>query len=320
MNPEVIFWYTFHIVSTILGIFIAFMVLKYLDKKPLGMQTIFDEIIKDFIYLNMLDWLTFIVAVAASYFPPLNHYTINTILICKITMSSAVTYQLSILMLIRYFHVFYPNQMNNAPFARNLARLFLVYTSLTSSLVVDVKNTIAYHMIIDGNRNHTLSKKENTDGIQFPLPIAIGISTCIVIFIFTQYKIERFNQSVDAQQQQPQLVQHQQEREENQDQNVSEENSKTTYRIVLVVMIALAVSCMLFMVIIHRTPPEHLYIKMLRLVSIRLLILYNIIPIILIIRSENISSFFKSQITIILKSCRNCKNNQIEPIVELNVL
>ena len=320
MNPEVIFWYTFHIVSTILGIFIAFMVLKYLDKKPLGMQTIFDEIIKDFIYLNMLDWLTFIVAVAASYFPPLNHYTINTILICKITMSSAVTYQLSILMLIRYFHVFYPNQMNNAPFARNLARLFLVYTSLTSSLVVDVKNTIAYHMIIDGNRNHTLSKKENTDGIQFPLPIAIGISTSIVIFIFTQYKIERFNQSVDAQQQQPQLVQHQQEREENQDQNVSEENSKTTYRIVLVVMIALAVSCMLFMVIIHRTPPEHLYIKMLRLVSIRLLILYNIIPIILIIRSENISSFFKSQITIILKSCRNCKNNQIEPIVELNVL
>ena len=329
MNPEVIFWYTFHIVSTILGSFIAFMVLKYLDKKPLGMQTIFDEIIKDFIYLNILDWLTFIAGVAASYFPPLNHYTINTILICKITMSSAVTYQLSILMLIRYFHVFYPNQMNNAPFARNLARLFLVYTSLTSTLVVDVKNTIAYHMIIDGNgnyykeertHNHTLIRTENTDGIQFPLPIAIGISTSIVIFIFTQYKIERFNQSVDAQQQQPQLVQHQQEREENQDQNVSEENSKTTYRIVLVVMIALAVSSMLFMVIIHRTPPEHLYIKMLRLISIRLLIQFNIIPIILIIRSENISSFFKSQLTIILKSCRNCKNNQIEPIVELNVL
>ena len=157
MNPEVIFWYTFHIVSTILGIFIAFMVLKYLDKKPLGMQTIFDEIIKDFIYLNMLDWLTFIVAVAASYFPPLNHYTINVILICRITISSAVTYQLSILMLIRYLCVFYPTQMNNAHFAKNLARLFVVYIAFTTAIFIDKKNT-PYYLLVSGKNVAPLPK------------------------------------------------------------------------------------------------------------------------------------------------------------------
>ena len=330
MNTEETFWYVFHFFFIIMATFIAHIVLKYIRKKPLGMQTMFDEIIKDTIYLSMLDLISTVIVLVAVKLPThLDYFVICTIVICRHTMSIAILCQLSILMLIRYFHVFYPNQMNNAPFARNLARLFLVYTSLTSSLVLDVKNTIAYHMIIDGNRNyykeerthnHTLSKTENTDGIQFPLPIAIGISTCIVIFIFTQYKIERFNQSVDAQQQQhPQPVQHQQEREENQDQNVSQENSKYTYRIALAIIIALIVSFMLFRVM-QPPSPKHLYIKMLRLISIKLLILNNTIPIILIIRSGNISSFFKSQIIKILKSCRNCKNNQIEPIVELNVV
>ena len=111
-------------------------------------------------------------------------------------------------------------------------------------------------------------------------------------------------------------MQHQQEREENLDQNVSEDNSKNTYRIVFTIIIVMLISMALFILI---TPPEHMYIKMLRFVSIKQLIIANIIPIILIIRNDNISSYFKSQISKILKSCW-CKNNQIEPIIELNVL
>ena len=79
------------------------MVLKYLNKKPLGMQTIFDEIIKDFIYINILDWLIFNVSdIAVTFFAPLNHYVISTIMICRFASSMAVINQLSIIMVIRY--------------------------------------------------------------------------------------------------------------------------------------------------------------------------------------------------------------------------
>ena len=305
MNPEVIFWYTFHIVSTILGIFIAFMVLKYLDKKPLGMQTIFDEIIKDFIYLNMLDWLTFIVAVAASYFPPLNHYTMNTILICRITMSSAVTYQLSILMLIRYLCVFYPTQMNNAHFAKNLARLFLVYISFTTALLVDKKSMPFYFIasgkiIENGNNAHPLTKP--------PIVFFITTGVCLMILIFTQYKIEKFNQSVDSQEQHV-------EEAGGEYQNSSDTYSKNTYRIVLLILCILITLVVLYVLL---TPGLHLIDIIFKLLAIKHIILHNVIPIIFIVRNELLFSFMKIQIMKILK-CK-CRNNQIERIIELNVL
>ena len=76
---------------------------------------------------------------------------------------------------------------------------------------------------------------------------------------------------MDAQQQQPQQVQHQQI-QENQDQyqNVSEDSSKNTYRIVSAIIIVMLISMTLFILL---TPPEHMYIKMLRIVSIKQLII-----------------------------------------------
>ena len=304
MNPEVIFWCSFHIVSTILGSFIAFMVLKYLDKKPLGMQTIFDELIKDFIYLNILDWLTFIAAVAASYFPPLNHYTINTILICRITMESAVTYQLSILMLIRYLYVFYPTQMNNAHFARNLARLFVIYIAFTTAILIDKKNT-PYYLIVsskdigNGNNAEPLPKA--------PVLMLIMLGVNLMILIFTQYKIEKFNQSVDSQ------LQHVEEAGEEY-QNFADTYSKNTYRILLLILCILFTSVVIYFLL---TPWSDIII-IVKAITIKHMILHNIIPIIFIVRSEPLFCFIKIQILKILK-CK-CRNNQIEPMIELNVL
>ena len=305
MNPEVIFWYTFHIVSTILGIFIAFMVLKYLDKKPLGMQTIFDEIIKDFIYLNMLDWLTFIVAVAASYFPPLNHYTINTILICRITMSSAVTYQLSILMLIRYLCVFYPTQMNNAHFAKNLSRLFVTYIAFTTAIFIDKENTPYYFIVSSKN----IGNGNNAEPLpKAPVLMLFMLGLNLMILILTQYKIEKFNQSVDSQ------LQHVEEAGEEY-QNFADTYSKNTYRILLLILCNLFTSVVIYFLL---TPWVHWFDIILRAIAIKHMILHNIIPIIFIVRSELLFCFMKIQILKILK-CK-CRNNQIEPMIELNVL
>ena len=303
-DPEAVFWNILQVISTILGSFTAYIVLKYLNKKPLGMQTIFDEIIKDTIYLNVLDWLIFVVmGISVEFLAPLNHYARNTLIICHITVTIAVVNQLSILMFIRYLYVFYPTQMNNAHFAKNLARLFLVYISFTTALLIDIKNVPLYYVA---------SGKTEENGLN-PKPIFLmTIGMCGIILIFTQYKIEKFNQSVDSQQQDMQV----EEAGGEENQNFSDKYSKNTYRIVLIILFVYFTSFALY---IRMTPWLNLYMKTLRFTCMKYLILHNVIPTIFIVRNDTLFCFMKIQILKILK-CKCCRHNQIEPMIELNVL
>ena len=305
MNPEAIFWYIPKVISSILGSFIAYMVLKYLNKKPLGMQTVFDEIIKDFIYINILDWLIFNVSdIAVTFFAPLNHYVISTIMICRFTSSIAVINQLSIIMVIRYLYVFYPSQMNDAHFAKNLARLFLVCISFTAALFIDKKNTPFYYIAngkLIGNGFDT-----KTDAAK-PIPFFITIGVCGIILVFTQCKIEKFNQSVASQQQDVQV-------EENQ--NSSDRYRNCTIRIALMILFLLLTSVTMYHLLVRRPWVNILDISRTR--TLKEIILYNIIPMIFIVRNDTLFCFMKIQILKILK-CK-CRNNQIEPMIELNVL
>ena len=298
MNPELIFWFTLRVVSNILGSFKAYMVLKYLNKKPLGMQTIFDEMIKDFIYLNMLDWLLlFVTDVTMLFFAPLNHYAIITMILCRFVVSIAVVNQLSTSMLIRYLYVFYPTQINNAHFDKNFTRLFLVFISFITALSVDMKNT-PFYIIASGKNIENV-----TDIKSFAVPFIIVMVVCLKIMIFTQYKIEKFNQSVDSQHQDVQLEEAGQENQ----------NYFNTYRIVLIMIFFFIISVPIYHLL--RGPSYELT---LRLIAMKHIILHNVIPIIFIVRNDTLFCFMKIQILKILK-CK-CRNNQIEPMIELNVL
>ena len=268
------------------------------------MQTIFDEIIKDTIYLNVLDWLIFVVMdISVEFFAPLNHYAISTFIICRMTVTIAGVNQLSILMFIRYLYVFYPTQMNNAHFAKNLARLFLVYISFTTALLIDIKNVPLYYVASGKTMENGFNPK--------PIPFFITIGVFGIILIFTQYKIEKFNQSVDSQQQDVQV----EEAGGEENQNFSDKYSKNTYRIVLIILFLFLISVALFTFL---TPWVHFNDITLRLSTIKYVILHNVIPIIFIVRNDTLFCFMKIQIMKILK-CK-CRNNQIEPMIELNVL
>ena len=301
MYPEAIFWYIPKVISSILGSFTAYMVLKYLNKKPLGMQTVFDEIIKDFIYVNMLDWLIFNVSdIAVTFFAPLNHYVMITMLICRFTASIAVINQLSILMVIRYLYVFYSSQMNDAHFAKNLARLFLVYISFTIALFIDKKTTPFYYIASGKNI-------ENGCNVVKPIPFFITVGVCGIILVFTQCKIEKFNQSVASQQQDVQV-------EENQ--NSSDTYRNNTIRITLIILFLSLTSVTMYHLLTCR--PWVNILDLLRIHTLKEITLYNIIPMIFIVRNDTLFCFVKIQILKILK-CK-CRNNQIEPMIELNVL
>ena len=298
MNPESIFWFTLRVVSNILGSFTAYMVLKYLNKKPLGMQIIFDEIIKDFIYLNMLDWLMYIVSdVSVRFFAPLNHYAISTIMTCHFTVTIGNLNQLSMLMLIRYLFVFYPTRMINAHFAKDFARLFLVYISFTTTIFID-KKSLPFYYIASGKKIEDLFKAET---FNIPIPFFVTMAVCGMIMIFTQYKIEKFIQSVDSHQQDVQ------QGEENQ--NSFDRYSNNTYRIALTILFLLFISVILIW---------HQFHLRLRVTVLKHIILHNVIPIIFIVTNDALFCFMKTQ-TLKLIKCK-CTNNQIEPMIELNVL
>ena len=309
MDPEAILWYTSKVISSILGSFTAYMVLKYLNKKPLGMQTVFDEIIKDFIYVNMLDCLIFNTSeIAVTFFAPFNHYVMSTMMICRLTVAIAVINQLSILMVIRYLYVFYPSQMNDAHFAKNFARLFLVYISFTTALFVDKKNTPFYYIASGQNiENGFDAKTDIAKPISNLIVFSITMGVCGMILVFTQCKIEKFNRSVASQQQDVQV-------EENQ--NSSDRYRNSTIRIALIILFLLLTSVTMYHLLVRR--PWVNILDILRTRTLKEITLYNIIPMIFIVRNDTLFCFVKIQILKILK-CK-CKNNQIEPMIELNVL
>ena len=143
-----------------------------------------------------------------------------------------------------------------------------------------------------------------------PILFAITLGVCLIIFIFTQYKIEKFDQSVDSQLQDIHV-----EGVGEENQNSSDTYSKNTYRIVLLILCIFITLVILYVLL---TAGVHLIDIIFKLLAIKHIILHNVIPIIFIVRNELLFSFMKIQILKILK-CK-CRNNQIEPVIELNVL
>ena len=305
LNSEAVFWYTVQVISTILWSFTAYMVLKYLNTKALAVRTVFDEIIKDTIYLNMLDWFVFVICVVAiEFLAPLNHYASLTLVICRHTVEITVIYQLCILVLIRYLYVFYTDQMNEAYYIRYLARCFIALASIISSVALNLKNTPLYYFLTEKN----FINENNNEPISF----IIATVVCWMSVTFSEYKIEKYNQSVDHLQQLNVQVAGVEGEE---DQTFCEKNIKNIVKIIAFIFFTLLsfyLSISLY--------TEVVYINVLRVISIKDLIMRNVIPMIFIAKSENIFSFIKSEILRIIKLCM-CKNNQIEPaMIELNVV
>ena len=300
-NSEAVFWYTVQGISTILWSVSAYMVLKYLNTKTPAMRTVFDEIIKDTIYLNLLDWFVFVICVIAiEFLAPLNHYASLTLVVCRHTVEIIIIYQLSILVMIRYLYVFYTDQMNGAYYIRNLARCFVASVSIMSTVTLNLKNTPLYYFLTDKN----FINENNNEPISFIIATAI----CWMSLTFTQCMIEKYNQSDVANLQQPE--------------NQTVCGKKCIKKIVkIIVFIFFSLSAFFISITIYTSlNTKVVYIKVLRITSVKDLIMHNVIPIIYIAGSDNLFSFVKNEFWEIIKLCK-CRNNQIEPAMyELNVV
>ena len=100
-----------HIIGVIfglLGVFKAHLILKYLNKKALGMQTIFDLTIKDLIYIYSLIWgssfllFTLPTILVEELEKSVNHYVALILTYCLQLMVLVGLWQCFVILIIRY--------------------------------------------------------------------------------------------------------------------------------------------------------------------------------------------------------------------------
>ena len=114
METEVVSYYILHAIFGIGGSLQAYLVWKYLNQKALGMQTIFDQMIKDQIFLSIINSIVrFLMIFVIEYMNPINKTIALLINILNFMLLSAKIWQFSIILLIRHLSVFYQNLMNS---------------------------------------------------------------------------------------------------------------------------------------------------------------------------------------------------------------
>ena len=298
MSSQTVFLYILLAFFGIVGMILAHLILKYLNQKPLGMQTIFDQMIKDQIYLTISLWVVHTMILTSACTIPINQTIALGLSLLNFMLLLAKIWQFIMILVIRYFSVFYQNIMNSLDecFVKRLVRSFVGIISIISALISDLKNTVSYHQMTQKSICHG-----DDILLQLDLPKMLFISpiVCVIILIVTQYKIEMFKNSVDVQAKFDQLD------EEMNNQEINRTNyNKNTVRIVLSLS-----SIGLFFIILKilssyltlLSTPSYIHFLM---TSSSLYFIYNIaIPVIYIVRSDNLYHFCQFQIMEIF-NCR----------------
>ena len=189
MNTEVIILYIFQAILGILGPFIVYLPVKYLNQKALGMQTVFDQMMKDFLYSIILKSISLfpIMALIMEFLLPLNHYLAIVIASLAHFLTLMIFWQYSALIGVRYLSVFHPTYLSNENLIKIITRCSISFISLLSILSSDLENTI-----------NILSGKKPNSRKHFAKPVIVTIGMSVIAQIIIQYKLEKFKKTVDS--------------------------------------------------------------------------------------------------------------------------
>ena len=258
------------------------------------MRTIFDETIKDYVYLKILHGLcNIVIDIVVNFLIPLNNNAALLIIISRSTIVMAGICQLIAIMLIRYLYVFQQTLLNNEILVIFVARLLVGFIAVTTTLPIvmtDLENINNYSLM-------TGKKIENDISIISRTPMIIPVVIGSIVLIVTEYKIYMFKKCVDSKHQLDE------EEERNCKQHYCKKNSN---RIITLIVIAIVFTFVLsaFLYKFNVLSQNDLDVKRLRIIGIQSLVMQNIIPLILIIKNQKLYHFFEAQILTILRLCK----------------
>ena len=279
MNIEAIVLYVFSVVFGLLIVCVAYLVVTYLNKKALGMQTLVDQMVKDIIYLSVFFEIIHSVArLIIQLTRPISHSmaVLVTLVIQFVRLTGLL--QLNMIFLMRYLYVFHYANLNivDEKLMKRITRcsVGILSTILTLMAMSNVENLYAYQHLTDGDLSLVMH------------PMIITAIISLVIIIIIQFKIEMFKKSVDAKQF-DQL-------ESGEDQVGNCQSLKLeTYRIEVSILVLGMLFMLFFWLVI---PAEDLYINHYLLGIVLENFLGLVIAIICIKRNEKMFSFCKNQI------------------------
>ena len=126
MTTEVIILYTFQAILGIFGPCIAYLPVKYLNQKALGMQTVFDQMMKDLLYLIIFKSISVfpILALIVEFLMPVNHYLAIAITIVTQFSNLVILWQYVALIGVRFLSVFHPTYLQNENLIKTITRCF----------------------------------------------------------------------------------------------------------------------------------------------------------------------------------------------------
>ena len=193
MNLVAIILYVLGVVFGLLIVCVAYLVITYLNKKPLGMQTLVDQMVKDTIYLAVFyEIINSVLRSIVEFRRPISHFL--AVWITLVSQYSILTclWQLNMIFLMRYLYVFHYANLNivDEKLVKRITRSSVgILSTITILLAVGkVENSLAYQHLTDG------------DLIPVMNPMIMTVIISLVIIIITQFKIEMFKKSVDAKQ------------------------------------------------------------------------------------------------------------------------
>ena len=193
MNTEAIVLYVFSVVFGLMISFVAYLVVTYLNKKALGMQTLVDQMVKDTIYLAVFfEIILSILRLINQLSRPISHSI--AVLFTLVNQFSRLTglWQLNMIFLMRYLYVFHYANLNNIDekLIKRITRcsVGILSTIITLMAMGNVENTHVYQHLTDGDIIPGMNLVKMTAIIS------------LVIIIIIQFKIEMFKKSVDSKQ------------------------------------------------------------------------------------------------------------------------
>ena len=287
MKSAAIVFYMFQVTFGTLGTIIAYMTLKYFNQKPLGMQTMFDQMIKDKIYLSIVCevvWvliLNFIVEITM----PLDNYGGLLLTFIAQIFITAIIWQITMILVIRYLSVFHHTFLNlvDERLILDITRMFVLSAAVISTVMGDLKNSNLYQLLTD--------RHIESNDLVLAKPIFIVALISLIILIITQYKIEMYSRTDDNCHSISQL--------EEGELNIQSGNTNRNYKM-NTIRILLGTLCIGFAVVFYFVlsvnSNQDLYLKRLCYVAIGQFLDIIALPSIIIFRNENIYQYFKRQI------------------------
>ena len=152
MKIEAIIFYILQVLFVLLEAYVAYLLLKYLKRKPLGMQTILDKVVKDTILSVLFDQIirVFVMGLIVEFARPLGDDMALIITTLLHFFSVLKFWYIFSVIMVRYILVFYHTYLNifDEKVTRRIIRCFACISSAIM-ILADSKNSKYYLLIGD---------------------------------------------------------------------------------------------------------------------------------------------------------------------------